>query len=71
MDHEVGPWKMVILHGSTSMVRYFKKKRFIKYLGFSLGVNQMWIKRNDHAPKSECVDFSNIRPKKVVSEKKI
>jgi hypothetical protein len=38
-------------------------------VGPSLGVNKMWIKRNDHAPKSECVDYSNICPKKAVLEK--
>jgi len=26
-------------------------------LGPSLGVNRMWTKKNDHAPKSECVEF--------------
>ena len=31
----------------------------------SLGVNRMWTKRNDCAPKSECVDFYNICPKRV------
>ena len=35
----------------------FLKNQFTKPLGSSLGVNQMWTKRNDHAPKSECADF--------------
>jgi hypothetical protein len=26
----------------------------------------MWTKRNDHAARSECVDFFNISPKKDV-----
>ena len=34
-------------------------------LSFSLDVNQMWTKRNDHAPKNECVHFLNICPKGV------
>jgi len=51
MDHEVGmgdaffPWSD------------FLKHQFTKPLGPSLGVNQMWTKRNDHAPKNKCVDF--------------
>ena len=28
----------------------------------------MWIKRNDHALKNECVDFFYICPKRVVLE---
>ena len=42
----------------------FLKNQFIQSLGSSLGVNRMWIKRNDHAPKSECADFLSRRPKK-------
>jgi hypothetical protein len=26
-------------------------------LGASLGVNSMWTKRNEHAPKSDCADY--------------
>ena len=59
MDHEVGPWKMAFLngrlHGPTSMVRLLKEL-VLKALGPSLGVNQMWTKKNDHAPKREWVD---------------
>ena len=36
------------------------KNKFTKLLGPSLGRNRMWPKKNDCAPKSECVDFSNI-----------
>jgi hypothetical protein len=31
----------------------------------------MWIKRNDHAPKSECAEIFNICPKGAALEKKI
>ena len=54
MDHEVIPWNMAF-----SMVQlpwsHFLKNQFTKLLGPSLGVNQTWTKRNDHAPKSECI----------------
>ena len=70
MDHEVGPCKMVVFHGLTSWSNIhwsdFLKKSITKPLGPSLGVNRMWTKRNDHATKSECVDFFNICPKRVV-----
>jgi hypothetical protein len=39
------------------MVWFLKVNQILKFLGPSLGVKQMWIKRNDHAPKNECVDF--------------
>ena len=38
----------------------FLKHLFTKYVGPPLGVNQMWTKRNDHASKSEFVDFFNF-----------
>jgi hypothetical protein len=38
------------------MVRLLKKI-VLKGLGPSLGVNQMWTKKNDHAPKNEGADF--------------
>ena len=42
----------------------------MKPLGPSLGVNHMWTKRNDHAPKSEFVFYFyfyfNICPKRTV-----
>jgi hypothetical protein len=31
----------------------------------SLGVDQTWTKRTDHAPKSGCVEFLDVHPKKV------
>ena len=47
--HEVGPWKMVFFHGPSFIVQFLRK---LVYKAFGkLGVNQMWTKRNDHAPK--------------------
>ena len=41
------------------MVRLLNKPIY-KAFGPSPGVNRMWTKRNDHAPKSECVKKFNI-----------
>ena len=42
----------------------FVKKKLTMRLDPSLGVNRMSTKRNDYAPKNECVDlFFNICPK--------
>ena len=57
MDDEVGSWMMAFFHGRISF------KSIYKALGPSLGVKQMWTKRNDHAPKSECVDWKKIKIK--------
>jgi hypothetical protein len=51
------------------MVRLLEKLVLIA-LGPSLGVNQMWTKKNDHAPKSEGVDLLNTCPKRAVLKKK-
>ena len=59
---------MVRPHDPTSMAR-FLKKQVMNPLGPSLGVNQMWTKKDDHAPKSECVDLFDICPKQVVLKK--
>ena len=60
MDHDVGPSKMAFSNGPcscpTSMI-WLLKNIVLKALGPSLGVNRMWTKKNDHAPKSECADF--------------
>jgi hypothetical protein len=49
---------MVGLDGPTSMVWFLYKNQFTKLLGPSLGVNRMWTKRNDHAPKvKNLIDF--------------
>jgi hypothetical protein len=45
------------------------KNQFTKPLGPSLGVNRVWTKRNNYAPKIECVGFFNICPKRTILEK--
>ena len=60
MDHEVGPLKKIIFHSPTSCPAFtsnFLINQFAENLGPSLGVNQIWMKRNDHAPKNACVGF--------------
>jgi hypothetical protein len=66
MEDGVFPWSnfMVQLPWSD-----FLKYQFTKPLGPSLGVNQIWAKRNDHAPKSECVDSFKICPKRKFRKK--
>ena len=49
---------------------FFSKIKIRKPLGPSVGVNQMWTQRNDHASNSDCVDFCNICPKKVLLKEK-
>ena len=70
MKSEHGGWPllMVRFHGSTSMVRLLEKS-VLKALGPSLGVNRMWTKKNDLAPKSECVVFFNTCSKRVFLKK--
>ena len=55
-----GPWSRTMEEGlfqwSKFMVRLLEKY-VLKALGPSLGVNQVWTKKNDHASESECVDF--------------
>ena len=58
---------MVRVHGPTSMVR-LHKILVLRALGPSLGVNRMWTKKSDHAPKSEGVDYFNTCPKKATVE---
>ena len=45
---------MLRLHGPTSIVRF---NQFTKPLGPDLGVNRMWMRRNDHAPKVNVLIF--------------
>jgi hypothetical protein len=54
MEDGLYPWSRFIVQLPWSN---FLKNQFTKPLGPSLGVNQMWTKRSDHAPKSECADF--------------
>ena len=56
-DHGRWSFAMVQLDGPIFTDRFLKKNKIIKSLGPSLSVNRMWINRNDHASKSECVDF--------------
>ena len=69
LDH--GRWllSMVRVNGPTSMVQ-LHKRLVLRALGPSLGVNQMWTKKSDHAPKSEGADFFNTCPKKGYLEEK-
>ena len=60
MNREVGPWKMAFAHGPIILKNY----QFTKYLGLSLGANQVWTKINDHTPKNDCADFFYHIPKK-------
>ena len=57
MDHEVGPWKIVWVHGPTLLVRLLKKS-ILRALDPSLGVNQLCTKRKDHGPKSEGAKYA-------------
>jgi hypothetical protein len=74
MDHEVGPWKMAFLHGPTSWSNIHGpislKIRFTKPWGPSLGVNQMWTGRNDHAPKWNVLIFFNMCSKRAILKRK-
>jgi hypothetical protein len=67
MKSDHGRWHvpMVRLHDPTSMVRCLKKSIYNAFGPLTLGFNQMWTKRDGHAPKNECVDFLDICPKKV------
>ena len=66
MEGGLFPWSDFIVQLSWSD---FLKNQFIKPLDPSLDVNRMWTRMDDHAPKSECVDFLNICPKKIVLKK--
>ena len=65
------PWTMKSDHARWPyfMVRYLKDQ-YTKSLGPSLGVNRLWTKMNDHAPKSECADFFNICRKRAILKKR-
>jgi hypothetical protein len=52
----------------SDMVRFLKKHQFTKPVDPSLGVNQMWVKRNDHAPKKWMCWCFNMCPKKGTFE---
>ena len=67
-DHEVGPWKMAFVKWFEFMAR-LHQNLVLRALGPSLGVNRMWIKKSDHAPKYEGVNFFNTCPKRAIFEK--
>ena len=74
MDYEVGPWKMAFFNGPNSWSNFhvrLLKILVLKASGPSLGVNQMWTKKNDHTPKNKCADFLNECPKRAFSKQKI
>ena len=68
LDHEVGPWKMAFPMVQLPWSDLWRNQ-IMKPLGPSLGVNRMWIKRNDLAPLSECADFFGICPKRAILDK--
>jgi hypothetical protein len=70
MKSDHGRWtlSMVRVHGLTSMVR-LHKKLVLRVLGPSLGVNRMWTKKSDHAPKIEGAHFFNTCPKRAILKK--
>jgi hypothetical protein len=70
MEHEVGSWKVALVNGPSSMIR-LHKNLVLRALGLSLGVNRMWTKNNDHAPKSEGADFFNTCPIRAILRKSI
>ena len=64
-DHGRWPFSFVRLDGPTYMLRFLKKsiyKAFGPLTGWKANVGQ----KNDHAPKSECVDFFNICLRKAI-----
>ena len=64
-DYKVVPCYVTFFHGHTSMIQ-FAKNANLKPLGPSQGVNWIWTKRSDHAPKSGCGDVFNIYSKRVI-----
>ena len=63
MDHGRWPFPWSNFHGPISL-----KYQLTKPLGPSLGVNQMWTKNNDHAPKGECGFSYKYMPQKASFE---
>ena len=57
------PWSRTMEEGLFQWSNFLKKS-ILKALSPSLGVNRMWTKKNDHAPKSECADFILIYAQK-------
>jgi len=58
MNHEVGPRKMVFFSWSVWVLN---KKSIYQAFGVpSLGVNRMWTKKNDHAPKVNVLIYFSL-----------
>jgi hypothetical protein len=58
MKSDHGRWPLPMVQS------ILKNNQFTKYLGPSLGVNQVWTKINDHVPENECANFFYHIPKK-------
>jgi hypothetical protein len=59
------PWSDFMVQ--LSWLDFLIINKFTKPLGPSLGVDRMWTKRNDHAPKMNVLDFFKMyMPKRVV-----
>ena len=54
MENNFFPWSDLMVQLAWFNIL---KKLIYKAFGPSLGVDRMWTKKNDHAPKSECVEF--------------
>ena len=70
LDRGRWPSSMVWLMVQLPWYDFLKKQQHTKSLGSLLGVNRMWTKKYDHAPKSECANFLIYMPKKGSFEKK-
>ena len=70
-DHGRWPFPWSDLMVQLPWSDFLRKNNLQSLWGPSLGVNQMWSKRNNHAPKSECVFFLffNICPKRAFKKK--
>jgi hypothetical protein len=64
-----GPWSQTMEDGLFPWSD-FLKNQLTKSLELWLRVNQMWTKRNGHAPKNECADFFNICAKRAILKRK-
>jgi hypothetical protein len=66
MEGGLFPWSDLVVQLPWSA---FLKNQFTKPSGPSLGVNQMWTKRNDHAPKNWMCSLFKYMPEKGIFEK--
>ena len=61
-----GPWSRTMEDGLFPWSNFkvqFLKINIYEAFGPLISVKWIWTKRNDHLPKSECVDLFNICPK--------